>query len=60
MANQEWRQFVKSNYKVLTVEHMAYLLGVTRTEILQEFPHLRAYTPVKSIQSLVIVRPRRG
>lgn len=59
MQNKDWRDFVRANYKVLTVEHMAYLLGVSRAEILQEFPMLHD-SPVKSIQTLVIVRPRNG
>jgi len=54
----EWQDFVRSNYKVMTVEHMAYLLGVTRTEILQEFPMLQRNSPDRSIQTLVIIRPR--
>lgn len=53
----QWKDFVRANYKNLTVEHMAYLLGITRTEILQEFPMLAQNPPVKSIQSVIIVRP---
>jgi len=53
-----WRDFVRANYQVMGVEQMAYILGVTRTEILQEFPMLKGKTQKKSLQTILIVKPR--
>ena len=58
-GNDEWKAFVKANYTQLGVETMAYMLGVTRSEILKEFPYLKGKTPAKPLQTLLVVRPRK-
>lgn len=58
IGNEEWRDFVRSNYTQMGVEQMAYILGVTRSEILQEFPMLKGRRIQRPLQTILIIKPR--